>query len=292
MKAIILQRWLFKLGFLLVAIAAAAWEYETNVAEKITIAVIFLLVMFLIDQVYELHQYLEEIKADFAKHLDQLNKNFTQNLIHLTGVKAREASIAEAINKHNGPIKKSLKELHEDMTNALKINEEGFSVHNHSFAVSSYLDFWKALVDEQKNRPKGSGLTALVMHSCSIKIWLGRPFDNVLSLQRDFIEAGGSISRILCGKDNVPDKDYLDVARAMEKIGIEVTYYDIESGGSAYRHNFASDFLVIRELERAVIWRSDAYDMIEEALYLNSPFYNRESLVEKWMRLKSNSRKF
>jgi hypothetical protein len=121
--------------------------------------------------------------------------------------------------------------------NCIKPLPDGFKLKGDVLPLASYVDFWRFLVKEQtqinhSNRqhisPPPHSLKAIAIHSCSFDIWLNHPLTEVLyRLQQSFIEAGGSIIRILCSEDDIPNNDVISTCQRMKEHKIDVWYYNI-----------------------------------------------------------------
>ena len=74
----------------------------------------------------------------------------------------------------------------------------------------------------------------------------------------------------------------------MLKANINVRYYNIDDG--LIDHHFAWDFLRVRETGQAVIWAAFTRgEVIEKAVYTNSPQYDGKNLEKMWKGILNHS---
>lgn len=170
-----------------------------------------------------------------------------------------------------------------EIQNALQVVDGGFFVQHKDLAISSYYEFWKLLVLEQ--RKASTKLNVKVVHSCGIDIWLNHPLTKpLLDIQEEFIDLEGSICRILCGKANAPNSDIQEAAEEMKNAKIDVRYYPLNSN-AVVDHNFAWDFLLVPEKNLAAIWDSFAHapgGVIDKAVYNLDGEYRSKILADLW----------
>jgi len=262
---------------------------------RITIPLILLVVVFGVEQMYDIyHEGNEAAKKGLELIGSLATRSQLDELTQTIKIKRQESAINAAILRHKGPIGKALQKLHNELSETLVPTEHGFViVNNHHAAVDNYVAFWRNLVNEQKRRKETNqpALTALVLHSCAIGIWEGQFFLDILIEQEEFLKHDGRIQRILgYRKNTLPDK-FREVASKMVSIGIDVTCYDIEAMGSR-GHNFSWDFLVVKEQNWAVIWKSDSSNQIAEAAYTTEPEYETEDLIETWNMINAKAVRF
>lgn len=136
--------------------------------------------------------------------------------------------------------------------------------------------------------------TVCVIHSCELKIWKDSPSSGkLLELHEQFLKQNkkNRITRILCGREAVPNDNFREVYEKMKKKRIDVKYYDIES--TMVTHDFTWDFLLVRETDVAVIWESYAAGgQIGTATYTSSGEFDSKSLVSLWDEIDAHSQRF
>lgn len=177
-----------------------------------------------------------------------------------------------------------LAELNTELQRAVKLEEDRLIVDHRTLAISSYVTFWKLLVDQkQDDRP----LTIHTIHSCAIDVWVDHPLTkSLLNYQRDFWERGGRIIRIICDRAKDPKPEVVAAAETMAASGVEVKYYNLNSG--LIDHSFAWDYAVVDETGDAAIWDSFANtsgSVIDTAIYTSSGRYKTRDLRDLWAKV-------
>lgn len=175
-----------------------------------------------------IHKIEERNLIQFSQHLDSLESD----IVKLTG-----------------------QDFLEEHIRVLGIKPNGFALGEENSALKSYTFFWKRLVERQKGigNKEADKLIARITHSNDIDIWNVEGSNNeeakeLLDLQGQFIKSGGIIVRILLGKAEEMNSDYIQVADRMKEKGIEVKYlcvnkdldYDFlwVNGGNKDQENF------------------------------------------------------
>jgi hypothetical protein len=192
----------------------------------------------------------------------------------------------------SGAIGKLLDQYDEMLSKAIEPVEQGFKLSHPGLAIYSYMHFWDLLLDEMEAGKKR--LTVEAIHSCEMDIWSGHSLTNkLIDVQRRFHQAGGSITRVLCGQGKKPKQAFVDAYKKMAKANINVRYYDFDEG--VINHDFSWDFLRVRETGAAVIWASlyrGGGGVIGEAIYTTSPRYGRKHLANLWKDIVEHSQPF
>jgi hypothetical protein len=181
-----------------------------------------------------------------------------------------------------------LKDMMDDLTKALRVDEDRVVVDHRTLSILSYDTFWALLVGELRRR--GRTLTVHTIHSCAINVWDDHPLKkSLLAHQREFCRLGGEISRIICA-GGPPSQPVVDAAAEMAVAGVTVCYYDINSGD--VDHSFAWDFAVVEQTGDAAVWDSFAATpgaVIDTAVYVSTNRYKDANLSELWDRVRSYS---
>jgi hypothetical protein len=200
------------------------------------------------------------------------------------------ASIISLFDENHGIFRKLVEIVHEKMTKALQRQDGGFMLEDPDWAIDSYGKFWALLVKEQESRPKDDPLTVEAVHSCTIDIFSVHPrARNLLLRQKDFCDAGGTITRILCGHGQ-PTARFQQAYADMLIAGIKVLYLDIDTSG--VRHSFGWDFLRVKETNQLVIWDSSDIqpgEVMTKAIYTTSPVYKLTNVNDLWRDILKNS---
>ncbi|MEZ4941273.1 MAG: hypothetical protein R3D58_10405 [Saprospiraceae bacterium] len=152
----------------------------------------------------------------------------------------------------------TMKKYHEEFS----IESNGFVITNEYLSLIIYIQFWEYLVAQQKKIPYNSSnspIIARVVHSNTIHIWTNKhdkykEFTNkLLRLQKEFVDAGGIIVRILIGKTFEPDKAYKNVIALMRQYRIDIKYLQ----QSEY-NKLDYDFVLLMDENMVLKWFSDA----------------------------------
>jgi hypothetical protein len=142
---------------------------------------------------------------------------------------------------------------------SIKKTEHGFAIEGAFWALRSYEKLWRFIVAEQKRIGNDSDkcLIARITHTNDVNLWIPEKEMRsrvLLRYQREFIEAGGKIVRILIGSaktiDDPEAEVYRQAKKLMEEQGIEVKY--IPKMGEDYSY----DFLWIANKGYVVKWYS------------------------------------
>lgn len=308
----IFRNWALKLAGLFLGTIWALLEYyqdknsdtptsKLELFQQLSVGLTFSLVVFLIEQVYELDKQLENNRSqqeELTKLVSGICEKTQQVEITLEKVDKRlrerssESEFALALARHKSPLADAMKKIKIATAHILLLNDCGYTIKDHSCALENYLEFWRALVFEQKKKGKTTPLNALILHSCSIHIWQEDIKADLLYEQKEFIEAGGKIDRILCSHEELPNEEYGKVAREMASHKINVGYYSLKKGAKG--HDFTWDFLFVPQLNQAVIWKSDDWKkekktQIKEAIYVDGTSFAQEELPDVFMKISKDS---
>jgi len=181
-------------------------------------------------------------------------------------------------------IKNFGKKIIEEYERSIDHVEHGFSLNGENLVLKSYISFWEHLLSEQKKISKEdknySGIKANIVHSCSFKIWTNHQFKNeLLRIQKQFVDAGGKIIRILCENREKPSEECEASMMALQEHNIDIRYYNI--GLNKTNHKFITDFLYVEKLGLTVKW--EAIDRINgdigKASYIS---YIDKTLMKTW----------
>ncbi|MFK5969554.1 MAG: hypothetical protein QM487_05465 [Candidatus Marithrix sp.] len=95
----------------------------------------------------------------------------------------------------------------------------------------------------------------------------------------------------MCGTDNEPSQDYIEVANEMIDRGINISYLNTDGGHVHISHPFLWDFLIVEQNNHAVIWTVDNQTQIpQKAIYRSDGIYENEELYKLWGQLKECSK--
>lgn len=217
----------------------------------------------------------------------------------LTEISARQKSMQKGFNSkelqtfmidNKGLLADLACKFTSELEESIKVNEERLIVDHSVLAISSYLTFWKLLVDIQSN--KKNKLTVLTTHSCDIEIWADYPLTRqLLQKQKEFVELGGTVERILCGKGDTPNQKIFDASSQMKNAGVHVFYYNLLSN-NVTTHTFAWDFAHVVETGETGIWKSFSPipgGGIEKAIYTKGQDYKLQNIAALWADIRKYS---
>jgi len=143
------------------------------------------------------------------------------------------------------------------------VGDSSIEFQSETLSISSYIVFWEKLNDLQKHRvaERKVGLVAKITHSGPIDVWAGDSALALLKLQKEFIENGGKVIRVLIDLEsrNGDISKYNNVYEKMKKDGIDVFYLPLDETDD-FVHRY--DFLVIDIMDcglstYVVRWESD-----------------------------------
>jgi len=110
----------------------------------------------------------------------------------------------------------------------------GYEVHGEHQSLMAYRVFWDELVRLQQRIKKAPGyvreemcLIARVTHSNNVELWMPQHYQiaqDLLKLQKKFIDEGGVIVRLLVSTAPEPDPNYETTIKEMKDIGIEARF--------------------------------------------------------------------
>jgi hypothetical protein len=199
-------------------------------------------------------------------------------------------SINSLIKDNEGIFRELVLIVHKKMSTTIQRQNGGFMLSDADWAIDSYAKFWDLLVKQQKAQSKDDPLTVEAVHSCSIDIFTDHYLAKSLLLrQKDFCDAGGKITRILCGYGN-PTAKFQRAYTDMKNAGIKVLYLDIVTSG--VRHSFGWDFLRVRETNKLVIWDSSYVkpgEVMSKVIYTTSETYTDTNVNDLWKEILKNS---
>jgi hypothetical protein len=252
-----------RIVILLIGIVYGLVSEWFTLSEYISYSIIITLLLFVADELLDRDQPITEI-----------NKNKRETFINID-------------KRFHG---KLLTDLQAELDRVIRVDTDKFAVDHPLLAIASYDSFWRILVDHQQISK--TPLSVQAIHSCDIDIWVTHPLtQSLLSRQKQFCETGGTISRILCGREPTPNEDIQQAARGMLEAGITVYYYNLRDN-KVVDYGFSWDFMRIVETEHAVVWDSFASrpnGVIDEAIYCRHSEYKGRNLAELWEDIRVHS---
>lgn len=235
----------------LIAGVLHGWATVGSVLSKIADGSVLMLLIFLVEQMLELHHRFDE-DGDVMTEIKNMRKDLDERLADTHTQLLQKAKKFQ--NAHPGILANLLQTLSQDY---LAIDSKSFVVDSHDLAIYSYDYFWTKIVERQRERnSKGeASLEVHAVHSCDIGIFVNHQFTaRVLDNHRQFKEAGGIVRRILCYTTKEVPQTYQKARDNMVAVGVdEVRYHYSEFPLNSYHYNFAWDFLLLDKKD-AVIW--------------------------------------
>lgn len=129
----------------------------------------------------------------------------------------------------------------------IEVHENRLSVQGEQMAVQSYRWFWAEALEAQRSASEtgdGSAIRVFATHSAPIRFWDKEDFADILSLQDEFVEAGGVLNRIfidLGGKD-----EFLPI--------YETVIAKMRGDGASQRSSTRRNIFYLRVKDDAPIW--------------------------------------
>jgi hypothetical protein len=197
------------------------------------------------------------------------------------------------VNRMRGTVGKCIARIEEVLGGARNYSDNYYEIRHPDLAIWSYYEFWKTLVAEQQ-RLKGQkrSLVVQAMHSCQMNIWTKHPYaGRIREAQRQFIEHGGQIIRVLCGKGDLPDGEALEAAQSLIPLRVATRYYNVDR--LTVNHAFGWDFLRVDPSGDVVIWAAPgaaAGGIIDRARYQRDDTYETTNLGDLWSDLLAASK--
>lgn len=201
---------------------------------------------------------------DVKKDVDYLKEKANISTELFSIVNKRNSKIQDLMSTANAShpfVGKYYKFIMKTYHDVFDVNSNGFLISNEQICLLVYCYFWEYLINQQKQRRKenSQNLIVRVVHSNSIAIWVNDDkkyelFNNrLLKLQKEFIEYGGIVVRILIGSDPIPNEDYRKVIANMAEFGIECKYLQ-KNGYTPLNYDFA----ILLDEKMTLKWVSDA----------------------------------
>lgn len=167
-----------------------------------------------------------------------------------------------------------------DYLNSFEITESGIYLPGEELALNTSIRIWRFLSIKQ-SQDKNHPIIARITHSNDVSVWL--PEENSISnelyiYQKNFIENGGKIIRILIGHPKQPDERYNKVMNNMKEIGIDVRYFSVEEVGEK-----EFDFLYLHDESFVLKWYSGMNGKNIAGCFISD--LPDESIINRWATL-------
>jgi hypothetical protein len=194
----------------------------------------------------------DEMAARAKTHGDQIDKRLAQLEESIGSLQASTQSLQNSvieevragIGKMKRPVKKATAKIIEDFEQTVSLSNTGVRIDGCEWALRAYQTVWEHLVEEQRrlNSAGKEPIIARITHSNEISVWF-RDSDSVIRslyvLQKNFVEYGGVIYRILIKNGTGNTESYEEVKKQMENAGVHVYIIDQENYSAAF------DFLLV-----------------------------------------------
>lgn len=149
-----------------------------------------------------------------------------------------------------------------DVLGLFDVTRRGYIVHGEQLSLLAYVQFWREMLHTQheinkvSTDPDATRLIARATHSNEIELWIpehNQAAQELLSLQKQFLEAGGRIVRLLLSHTQTPTE-------LSERVRAKMETYGIEARHLYYPHPFEYDFIWVSTLEADIVltWYSGA----------------------------------
>jgi hypothetical protein len=122
----------------------------------------------------------------------------------------------------NSVVRTSGQNCYLDYSSKFEPHDHGFDVRGEEWSLSAYQRVWEQLVEDQKLRhdQKRSQIVVRATHSNDIAIW-GDKAEQLLNLQKDFIDHGGVVVRLLIHQDETGLEQYENIQKRMSDRQVE-----------------------------------------------------------------------
>jgi hypothetical protein len=145
----------------------------------------------------------------------------------------------------NDVISRSEDEIYKTYNSKFDRDETGFKVVGQEWSLEAYEVIWRHLVQTQKElctKKSKHFIICRITHSTDITIWstkkeLSATAMSLLQLQKDFVEFGGKIIRVIIHPNEKPSEDYLQVEGDMRKANIITRLVPVISNAE-YNYDF------------------------------------------------------
>lgn len=175
------------------------------------------------------------------------------------------------------------RKLQLEVVTALRKEDGGFRCCNRHLAIHSYEEFWHLLLERPRNRH------VQALHTGEVEVFAPNQKQPMLEVQRQFIEGGGKVARILCyghAIEGLPAEIKV-LATSMLERKIDVYYCDRRRIPQLQKIDW--DFLRVTETKDAAIWTLNPSGVIIGASYTNSGEYEGMNFEALWEQIKRQS---
>lgn len=143
----------------------------------------------------------------------------------------------------------------DDVLRQFDVTRHGYMVHGKHLSLLAYIQFWHEMLHVQREINKvataddATRLVARATHSNEIELWIpehNQAAQELLSIQKQFVEAGGVIVRLLLSNSQKPTE-------LSEKVRAKMDSYGIEARHLFYPHPLEYDFIWVSNLDLDVV---------------------------------------
>lgn len=152
--------------------------------------------------------------------------------------------------ENDSPLRKCAETILSAFERNINSHESGFEIKGSELVLFSYLDFWRFIVDEQtkRNAEHKPPLNVKLAHACDFGILTEHGLSvHLIAKQKEFLQAKGTLLRILISDTKKPEKGCLKAYELMKQEGIPVEYYH-------KTHARFHDFAFIEDLGMGLEW--------------------------------------
>ncbi|MBI1380778.1 MAG: hypothetical protein GC161_06795 [Planctomycetaceae bacterium] len=173
----------------------------------------------------------------------------------------------------------------QELTEVDWIDTHLYRINNPGLAIATYLLWWERLIKLQLT---GRQLRVRAIHSTGVDLWVGKDYriPKILALHREFVNAGGTIHRVLIGAEPLPSTQHLNTVQLMEEHGVHTIYLPRQHLLANERITW--DFLlagvkVAPWQDEAVIWDAEVEGGLPNAAeFVTTPWRRKHDLNQYW----------
>jgi hypothetical protein len=175
--------------------------------------------------------------------------------------------------------------LNQRILQAVEVYADKLVFTKKGLIYASYQHMWAGLVEEQQSRldaqKRGETLPNLelkVLHSTQLSVMKDV---GLLHIQKRFCDAGGTVTRILVGRLEKPDRETDELMREMHNAGVNIGYYSFNTTPSRFEYSW--DFLYLTEGPLLLVWHADRMgEEVRKAIFTMSDEYDGEKIKDVW----------
>jgi len=179
-----------------------------------------------------------------------------------SGNEARAFEVLHKLTKNTSAVGRIGLKAVEKFFEEFEVSSRGFKASSEYLALKVYQEFCGEIRDEQVARSKAGkpGLVMRISHSGPIGIWREKEAIEILNLQRQFVESGGKVVRILIDHTNGvinQEQEYAKAIKSMEDNKINAYYLRLTDSSEESEIFAESDFITVDAHNDVLMWISN-----------------------------------